>query len=56
MDNLICRAALEHNECVGKLAFSPDGETLATASRDKKARLWDVESGQHRATLDLEQA
>ena len=34
------------------MAFSPDGKTFATGSSDKTARLWDIETGQHLATLD----
>ena len=33
------------------MAFSPDGQLLATASRDGTARLWDPATGEHRRTL-----
>jgi WD40 repeat protein len=31
---------------VYSVTFSPDGKTLATASADGTARLWDVQTGQ----------
>src|SRR5262249_35458716 len=40
-----------HRGEVTALAFSPNGEQLATASWDKTVRLWDVITGQERATL-----
>jgi WD40 repeat protein len=33
------------------VAFSPDGQTLASASRDCNVKIWDVATGQHRCTL-----
>ncbi len=40
-----------HTDMVTCLAYSPDGKTLATASRDKSIRLWDVGTGQRLRTL-----
>ena len=37
---------------VYSVAFSPDGQTLATGSMDKTIRLWDVETRQQMATLE----
>ena len=40
-----------HSAGVTALAFSPDGATLATASWDRTARLWDVATGTARAVV-----
>ncbi len=40
-----------HTNAVGDLAFSPDGRALLSGSDDGTARLWDVASGEHLATL-----
>ncbi|WP_405652691.1 WD40 repeat domain-containing protein [Streptomyces sp. RK9] len=47
------RTALSgHRDRVNKAVFSPDGHTLATASDDGTAVLWDLRRGIRRATLD----
>ena len=40
-----------HTEAVTCVAFSPDGETLASGSSDTTVRLWNVETGTEKATL-----
>ena len=46
------RATLEaHSEGVWDLAISPDGKFLASASRDKTIKLWDLSNGRNTATL-----
>ena len=38
-------------DAVTSVAFSPDGQTLASGSWDETIRLWDVATGQHKKTL-----
>ncbi len=37
---------------IGKVAWSPEGSTLATACEDSKIYLWDAATGTHKATLE----
>ena len=41
----------QHAGTIYSIAFSPDGKTVATISRDATANLWDAANGQLRATL-----
>ena len=40
-----------HKGSVLSVAFSPDGQSLASASRDNTIKLWDVRTGKERASL-----
>ena len=44
-DKLITVIQKGHAEVVKSVAYSPDGELIATGSRDKMAKLWDAHSG-----------
>ena len=45
-------ARLNHDSSVIAVSYSPDGNTLATASRDGTARVWDAQSGKELARLN----
>jgi WD40 repeat protein/tRNA A-37 threonylcarbamoyl transferase component Bud32 len=46
------RARLAHTDWIWAVAFAPDGLRVATGSKDRTARLWDVQTGQPLASLE----
>ena len=46
------KAILEHNPAVGSVAFSADSQILASGGKDWNVRLWDIATGQEKATLE----
>ncbi len=45
------RSLQGHTSLVMSVAFSPDGQTLASGSQDETIKLWDVDTGECLKTL-----
>ena len=50
-DGTPLRTLTGHTDIVYSIAFSPDGNILASGSRDNTIRLWDASNGAHLHTL-----
>jgi WD40 repeat protein len=49
-----CLQTLEgHTDSIWSITFSPDGQRLASSSRDKSIRIWDAETGALQQTLEI---
>ncbi len=48
----LVRTLRGHTGWIGRIAWSPDGLTLASPSHDKRVRLWNVETGELLRTLE----
>ena len=46
-----CEPVSAQKQFAWSVAFSPDSETLASATRDQTIKLWDVTMGKLRTTL-----
>ena len=51
-DGRDCLRLAGHDSGVNALAFSPDGQTLATAGGDRTIKFWNLKDGSERATLN----
>ena len=48
-----CAVLTGHPKAIQRLAFSPDGKRIASISIDRTALLWDVDTGEQIAEMDL---